>query len=208
MKFLLFLSFVFFTVFSYSQTVKIVARKNCQVTKPCPANSSGSGILWSGIKIYDWHDHDNNPSTLDTLGWSQCVEKTVANSGTASVIDQDNCPCNTGYTKQTSSSCGVGKTTPCPCQRNCTRTCTGQQVLNPHSCTCSCPLYDSIPSFYSWQESMDLYLSPNYCNPNIKRFNSIDCTCTCSNPPTCLGDLVVNKDCQCECPGLSGRTGT
>ena len=36
MKFLLFLSFVFFTVFSYSQVTKIVARKDCPVTDPCP----------------------------------------------------------------------------------------------------------------------------------------------------------------------------
>ena len=193
MKFLLFFSFVFFTVFSYSQTVKIVARKNCQVTKPCPANSSGSGILWSGIKIYDWHDHDNNPSTLDTLGWSQCVEKTVVNSGQASVIEQDNCPCNTGFTK-TPAVC-TGQTS-CTCEQSCNKTCTEHERLNPSTCACEC------------RTRTDPFYSVDAVCPAGHIFSRQTCGCECNLPDSyCTGNLTINYEtCACECKYYTSYT--
>ena len=125
MHFVLLFSLLF-TVFSYSQLNKVVARKSCNVDEPCPANSYGSGLKWSGITIYDWRDHDNDPSSQDILGWSSCVKATVANSGSASVITEDHCTCRTNFTKNHLPNC-VGR-------RSCACICVPQSCTGTRSC--------------------------------------------------------------------------
>ena len=174
MKFLLFLCF--FTFFSYAQTTKIVARKACQVTESCPDHSSGPGLEWSGIKIYDWGDHDSNPGTIDTLGWSSCTKATAANSGSASVVKVDNCPCDPNFTK-TPSSCL--EQTSCACQ--CNRNCTGNFRRDSNTCSCICP--------YS-QADCDLFNS---------LFDSDTCSCSCTIS-SCPGSAVLDEyNCTCNC---------
>ena len=176
MKFLLFLSFVFFTVFSYSQVTKIVARKDCPVTESCPANSSGSGLVWTGITIYDWHDHDNNPSTLDTLGWSPCTKKTVTNSGIASVIKQDNCPCRSSTYTKTPANCR-GQTS-CRC------------VYNPPSPP------PPLPPPYNPPPYIPPIFNPPIYNPPVPPPPPPPCTCT---DPKCT-PTGVHPNCGCDCP--------
>ena len=172
LKFLLFLSLWLFTGFSYSQTTKVVAGKSCEVQESCPANSTGSGLKWSGMTIYDWWDHDSNPSTLDILGWSQCTKKTVANSGSVSVITEDNCTCHPNFTKTHSPNC-VGKSS-CACI--CNINCTSPWVRNDSTCSCECSL-TSCPSGYA--------------------LNTSSCSCQCNQ--TCgLGYTLNLGTCACE----------
>ena len=174
LKFLLFLNLCIFTGFSYSQTTKIVARKACPWEGPCPANSrSGGHLTWEGITIYDWGDHDNNSSTLDTLGWSQCVKATTINSGEISKITQDNCQCKP-YFRKTPSNC-VGKTS-CAC--TCNRNCSEPWRLNSSTCSCEC----SLTSCPSSRHTLD--------------FNS--CSCNCHQ--MCSGDFSLDTaSCSCVC---------
>ena len=172
MKFLLFL--YFFTAFSYAQTTKVVARKACNVNESCPANSGGSGLEWSGIRIYDWWDHDSNSATLDRLGWNQCTKATVANSGSASVVNVDNCTCDSNFTKSPPNC--VGQTS-CACV--CNLPCTGNFRRNSSRCRCECSLSSSdCPSGYVLDTS--------------------SCACRCGN--VCVGEnMRLDHECVCKC---------
>ena len=178
MKFLLFLSvWWIFTDFSYSQTAKIVARKSCDFVEKCSDlnNFTGPnrGLVWSGVTIYDWGDHDNNPSTLDTLGWSQCAKATIRNSGSASKIREDNCTCASGFTKNPSNC--VGQTS---CECICNRNCSGNLRLNSSNCSCYCP-------------------SSTISCPHGYALNNENCSCECNQ--TCEDGYILTDTCSCRC---------
>ena len=86
MKFLIIILSFLWVFDSLSQTVRMVARKDCKYTQgvtPCP----GSGErYWTGITVYDWIDHDKNSSTPKKLNWSPCIKATITNSGRASQL--------------------------------------------------------------------------------------------------------------------------
>ena len=159
----------------------MVSRKSCALSDitpvSCPANSSGSGVKWDSIQIYD--DHDNDPNTPNT--WGTCHRATTQNSGRTAVIKQDNCTCNAGYAKEPSSWLGQ---TSFRCKRSCTRTCTGNYVLNVSTCSCFCGI------------------SGRTCRLNYGHgwtLNSSTCACECNL--RCTGNEVPDGSCgNCVCP--------
>ena len=205
---LLFFVYVFsFVSFAEAQTAKIVARKACEVVEKCSDvdhfTGPDRGLVWGGITIYDWGDHDNNPATLDTLGWSQCAKATVQNSGADSTVTEDNCTCNCPYERNhadcvgeetctcTLKTCPSGETlntSTCVCEPTCSLSCTGNLTLNRDTCTCEC--------------TRDTLLEP--C-PNRRTLNRDTCNCECDRDrlrPICpINRLGYFDSINCRCTG-------
>ena len=222
---LLFFVYVFsFVSFAEAQTAKIVARKACEVVEKCSDvdhfTGPDRGLVWGGITIYDWGDHDNNPATLDTLGWSQCAKATVQNSGADSTVTEDNCTCNCPYERNhadcvgeetctcTLKTCPSGETlntSTCVCEPTCSLSqsdCTGGQTFNSSTCTCDCDISCSGDTRKDTNTCACVCgLTAIDCINQGKILNTDNCQCeyTCSMP-SCVSPYTPDyNSCSCEC---------